>query len=67
MSEVQADEITRSPLHAAGRDGEPTGYALRFPRMVGWIRADKHPEDATTVEEIIEMFRIQRLRATSAL
>ena len=30
--EVQADEITRSPLHAAGRDGEPTGYALRFPR-----------------------------------
>ena len=65
--EVQADEITRSPLHAAGRDGEPTGYALRFPRMVGWIRADKHPEDATTVEEIIEMFRIQRLRATSAL
>ena len=48
--EVQADEITRSLLHAAGRDGEPTGYALRFPRMVGWIRTDKRPEDATTVE-----------------
>jgi DNA ligase-1 len=39
---------------------------LRVPRMVGWIRTDKRPEDATTVEEIIEMFRIQRLRATSA-
>jgi len=58
--EVQADEITRSPMHAAGRDGAAAGYALRFPRMLGWIREDKRPEDATAVQEILEMFRIQR-------
>jgi DNA ligase-1 len=62
--EVQADEITRSPMHPAGRNGEATGYALRFPRMLGWIREDKRPEDATSVEEIVEMFRIQRRRTT---
>lgn len=58
--EVQADEITRSPVHTAGkRDGEP-GYALRFPRLVNWIRFDKSPEDATSEEEILDLYRIQR-------
>ncbi len=56
---VTADEITRSPNHTAGWDGE-RGYALRFPRIVGWIREDKRPEDATTVEEIIQMYKQQR-------
>jgi DNA ligase-1 len=56
---VKADEITESPMHTAGRkDG--TGYALRFPRMVGDIRQDKRPEDATTVKEIIEMYKMQK-------
>ena len=54
--EVLADEITRSPVHTAGRrDGEP-GYALRFPRVVSFRGDDKRPEDATTVAEIIEMY-----------
>ena len=54
--EVMADEITRSPRHTAGMaDGEP-GYALRFPRIVSFREADKRPEDATTVKEIVEMF-----------
>jgi DNA ligase-1 len=54
--EVLADEITRSPLYTAGaHDGEP-GYALRFPRVVGFRGADKRPEDATTVAEIIELY-----------
>jgi len=56
---VKADEITESPLHTAGRKGD-TGYALRFPRMIGDIREDKKPEDATTVSEIIRMFKLQK-------
>ncbi|HLJ65865.1 MAG TPA: ATP-dependent DNA ligase [Chloroflexota bacterium] len=57
--EILADEITRSPTHTAGRrDGEP-GYALRFPRLVGFRGTDKRPEDATTVQELREMYRQQ--------
>jgi len=66
--EVLADEITRSPLHTAGSkivkvdgqkaEGEP-GYALRFPRLVTFRDRDKKPEDATTVTELIEMFKDQ--------
>ncbi len=62
--EVLADEITRSPIHTAGatisKDGvkEP-GYALRFPRLVSFRDKDKKPEDATTVKELIEMFKQQ--------
>lgn len=57
---VTADEITRSPSHTAGRDREGIGYALRFPRAVGFLREDKKPEDANTVKEIIEMFKQQK-------
>jgi DNA ligase-1 len=57
---VAADEITRSPNHTAGRDAEGIGYALRFPRVQGFIRADKGPEDATTVSEIVAMFDRQK-------
>jgi DNA ligase-1 len=57
---VTADEITRSPNHTAGRDAEGIGYALRFPRVQGFIRTDKSPQDATTVAEIIEMFNLQK-------
>ncbi len=56
---VTADEITRSPNHTAGWDGS-RGYALRFPRIVGWIREDKGPEDATTVQEIVDMYKSQK-------
>jgi len=57
---VLADEITRSPVHTCGRVDEEPGYALRFPRVVGWIREDKGPEDATTVKEILSMFQMQK-------
>jgi DNA ligase-1 len=57
---VTADEITRSPSHTAGRDKDGVGYALRFPRAVGFLRDDKNPEDANTVHEIIEMFDMQK-------
>ncbi|MCL4535212.1 MAG: ATP-dependent DNA ligase [Bacteroidetes bacterium] len=58
--EVLADEITRSPIHTAGKGGDQPGYALRFPRLVSFRGADKRPEDATTVAEIIEMYEAQR-------
>jgi DNA ligase-1 len=54
---ISADEITLSPLHTCGAAGGK-GYALRFPRMVK-LRSDKMPEDATTTEEISNMFRMQ--------
>jgi len=57
---VTADEITRSPSHTAGRDREGVGYALRFPRAIGFLRYDKKPEDANSVKEIIEMFKHQK-------
>ena len=57
--EVLADEITRSPIHTAGKVGEEPGYALRFPRLVAFREKDKTPEDATTVEELIEMYESQ--------
>lgn len=57
---VAADEITRSPSHTAGRGEEGIGYALRFPRAVGFVRADKKAEDANTVAEIEAMFERQK-------
>ncbi|MFH1750638.1 MAG: ATP-dependent DNA ligase [Candidatus Micrarchaeota archaeon] len=57
--EVNADEISRSPTHAAGRTaGSEEGFALRFPRMVS-IRKDKRPQDATTESEILELYELQ--------
>ncbi|MCK4910380.1 MAG: ATP-dependent DNA ligase [Thermodesulfovibrionales bacterium] len=57
---VTADEITRSRMHTAGRDEDGTGYALRFPRAEGLPREDKSATDATTVQEIIDMEKLQR-------
>jgi DNA ligase-1 len=50
--EVLADEITVSPNHTAG-------YALRFPRVIRFRDADKRPEDATTLKELIELYQQQ--------
>lgn len=57
--EVQADELTRSPIHTAGSYDDEPGYALRFPRVVNPDRVDKSPEDATSEQEILEMFKKQ--------
>lgn len=56
--EVLADEITRSPVHTAGKKGSDPGYALRFPRLIKF-RDDKGPEDVTTVKELVEMYHQQ--------
>ena len=55
--ELQADEVSRSQMHPAGRSDDGPGYALRFPRIVK--EREKTPEDATSVEEIIELNRMQ--------
>ena len=58
--EVRADEITQSPMHTAGKtEKNPTGYALRFPRILK-LRNDKEAEQATTVKEIIQMYENQK-------
>jgi DNA ligase-1 len=67
--EIKADEITRSPVHTAGRvlkatktgsalEVDTAGYALRFPRLVAF-RNDKTPDDATSLHEIEELYSMQ--------
>ncbi|MFQ5833805.1 MAG: ATP-dependent DNA ligase [Candidatus Thorarchaeota archaeon] len=61
--EVLGDEITISPTHSAGRGRlEGGGLAIRFPRFTGRWRNDKKPEQATTVNDLIETFERQRGR-----
>lgn len=59
--EVIASEITLSPIYTAGLDQVRlgSGLALRFPKFTGKVRTDKAPEDATTVQELIEMYQKQ--------
>jgi DNA ligase-1 len=66
--EVVGAELTLSPHHTAGWGvvKDDAGLALRFPRFTGRWRDDKAPEDATTVEEVVSMFRTARRAATSA-
>ncbi|MCL5797794.1 MAG: ATP-dependent DNA ligase [Patescibacteria group bacterium] len=67
--EIRADEITRSPVHTAGRVMGPSksgsalevkvaGFALRFPRLERF-RGDKKPEDATNLSELETMYDLQ--------
>jgi len=59
--EVIVSEITLSPIHTCGlgviREG--SGLAGRFPKFTGKVRDDKAPEQATSVTEIVEMYRRQ--------
>ncbi len=58
--EVEAQEITLSPNHtcAYGKVKEGRGLALRFPRFLRY-RDDKKPEEATTSQEVVELYRMQ--------
>ena len=59
--ETIAAELTLSPIHTAamGRVRPGAGISLRFPKFTGKVRDDKRPEDATTVNEIVEMYQSQ--------
>ena len=60
--EIIGAEITLSPMHtcALGKLRPDAGLAIRFPRFTGRYRFDKKPEDATTEEELVEMYKRQK-------
>lgn len=59
--EIIVSEITLSPVHTCGLNvvREGSGLAGRFPKYTGRLRDDKSPEQATTIKEIVEMYRSQ--------
>ncbi|MBM4401323.1 MAG: ATP-dependent DNA ligase, partial [Crenarchaeota archaeon] len=54
-------EMTLSPIHTCAMNviRKGSGLAVRFPRFTGNYRIDKSAEDATTVKEVIEMYKSQ--------
>jgi DNA ligase 1 len=68
--EIRADEITRSPVHTAGRKMKKTktgqaeevdvpGFALRFPRLERF-REDKSFSEVTTLKELESLYHSQK-------
>ena len=60
--EVVASEITISPIHKTAWDGirRDSGLALRFPKFTGKIRVEKTVEDASTDEEVVALYKMQK-------
>jgi DNA ligase-1 len=60
--EVKGAEITLSPIHTCGWElvRKGSGLAIRFPRYTGIILRDKAPEDATTTEEMLALYNMQK-------
>lgn len=58
--ELHGSDLTLSPVHTAarGRIEEGAGVSIRFPRFMRF-RDDKGPKDATTVDELVELYRRQ--------
>jgi DNA ligase-1 len=61
VMEVQAAELTLSPVHRAGwgRFRSGAGLAARFPRFTGRWRDDKKAELASTVDELAGLYRLK--------
>ena len=56
--EISGAEITASPIHRVAEDKiKHGGLALRFPRFLRW-RKDKSAEEATTVQEIYDIYKV---------
>ena len=59
--EIVASEITLSPIHktAENKIRKRSGLALRFPKFTGKIRSEKSPENASTDQEVISLYKGQ--------
>ena len=57
--EVLSAELTLSPNHTAGwgQLKDDAGLSMRFPRFTGRWREDKEPQDATTTEQLVQLFQ----------
>jgi DNA ligase-1 len=65
VAEIIGAELTLSPIHtcAKGLLKPDAGISIRFPRFIRW-RPDKRPEDATTSQELVEMYNRQLKKIT---
>lgn len=55
---VEADEISKSSVHLAGKSNLGYGLSLRFPRLVSFDR-DKLPRDCTSSFELMGMWNMR--------